>query len=253
MTHLVAVARVDRREALRRLQSLRPDPEIILAPEPPAHGLERLGLPAAVFRLREVERRFVPELRQSAVTPGTITPRAIRDKQEVRKKRVFPTAARARRRRRLSQPVASWGGRRSLSAARRSRVDSGRLHGRTFPGPYLPRRLLRRDESRRGGPGRVRPGADLLRRAPGSVLGKPRSHAAQPPGARHRDAVPLGDLLPHRGARGGRAGFQSRLEQSGRYCKPIATEIAAASTFYRAEEYHQRYFEKRGLSHYAKP
>jgi len=46
---------------------------------------------------------------------------------------------------------------------------------------------------------------------------------------------------------------KSRLEQSGRYCKPIATEIAAASTFYRAEEYHQRYFEKRGLSHYAKP
>jgi peptide-methionine (S)-S-oxide reductase len=33
---------------------------------------------------------------------------------------------------------------------------------------------------------------------------------------------------------------------SGRYSRPIATEIAPATTFWPAEEYHQRYLEKRG-------
>ncbi len=38
------------------------------------------------------------------------------------------------------------------------------------------------------------------------------------------------------------------LEKSGRYRSPIVTEIAPASAFYRAEEYHQQYFEKRGIT-----
>ncbi len=38
-------------------------------------------------------------------------------------------------------------------------------------------------------------------------------------------------------------------EKSGRYDKPIATEIVAATTYYRAEEYHQQYLEKRGQGH----
>lgn len=41
---------------------------------------------------------------------------------------------------------------------------------------------------------------------------------------------------------------KQKLEQSGRYRKPIATEITAAGEFYRAEEDHQRYLEKRGLA-----
>ena len=36
------------------------------------------------------------------------------------------------------------------------------------------------------------------------------------------------------------------LEESGRYKRPIVTEILPAMTFYRAEEYHQQYLEKRG-------
>jgi len=37
------------------------------------------------------------------------------------------------------------------------------------------------------------------------------------------------------------------LESSGRFRKPIATVIEPAQTFWRAEEYHQRYLEKKGL------
>lgn len=36
------------------------------------------------------------------------------------------------------------------------------------------------------------------------------------------------------------------LESSGRFPRPIATQIEPAPTFWRAEEYHQRYIEKHG-------
>jgi len=38
------------------------------------------------------------------------------------------------------------------------------------------------------------------------------------------------------------------LEASGKLRRPVATEITAAGTFWRAEEYHQRYLEKRGTA-----
>jgi peptide-methionine (S)-S-oxide reductase len=38
------------------------------------------------------------------------------------------------------------------------------------------------------------------------------------------------------------------LEASGKLRRPVATEITAAGPFWRAEEYHQRYLEKRGAA-----
>jgi peptide-methionine (S)-S-oxide reductase len=41
------------------------------------------------------------------------------------------------------------------------------------------------------------------------------------------------------------------VEKSGRFNRPIVTQIEAAPRLWRAEEYHQRYLEKRGQSHCA--
>jgi peptide-methionine (S)-S-oxide reductase len=42
---------------------------------------------------------------------------------------------------------------------------------------------------------------------------------------------------------------KERLESSGKYRKPIVTEIVPAAEYYMAEDYHQQYFEKQGISH----
>ncbi len=63
-------------------------------------------------------------------------------------------------------------------------------------------------------------------------------------GAQYRSAIFFHTSGQEAAARASRA----RLEGTGRHRNPIVTEITPASEFYRAEEYHQRYLEKRGLA-----
>lgn len=42
---------------------------------------------------------------------------------------------------------------------------------------------------------------------------------------------------------------KEQMQASGKFRRPIVTEITPASAFYRAEDYHQKYLAKRGLSH----
>ena len=42
--------------------------------------------------------------------------------------------------------------------------------------------------------------------------------------------------------------FIERLTAEKRFPRPIVTQVVPAETFWRAEEYHQRYLEKRGLA-----
>ena len=44
-----------------------------------------------------------------------------------------------------------------------------------------------------------------------------------------------------------RVAHASKENAQGRFRRPIVTEITPVSTFYRAEDYHQRYFEKQGI------
>src|SRR5439155_22450452 len=63
--------------------------------------------------------------------------------------------------------------------------------------------------------------------------------------AKYRSAIFFHDPAQQKAA----AASRERQETSGRYRRPIVTEITPLTTFWRAEDYHQRYLEKRGLAH----
>jgi len=63
-------------------------------------------------------------------------------------------------------------------------------------------------------------------------------------GTQYRSAIFFLSPEQERAARNSK----EQLEKSGRYRKPIVTQIVPAATFYEAEDYHQQYLEKRGLA-----
>ena len=62
-------------------------------------------------------------------------------------------------------------------------------------------------------------------------------------GSQYRSAIYYHDEAQREVATRSRAALQA----SERMERPVVTEICAASTFYRAEEYHQRYLERQGM------
>ena len=64
-------------------------------------------------------------------------------------------------------------------------------------------------------------------------------------GSQYRSAIFFHDAEQEASARASK----EELQKSGKYSKDIVTEITPASEFYEAEDYHQQYFEKRGVSH----
>ncbi|MFZ5834769.1 MAG: peptide-methionine (S)-S-oxide reductase MsrA [Pseudomonadota bacterium] len=63
-------------------------------------------------------------------------------------------------------------------------------------------------------------------------------------GTQYRSAVFYHDEAQRDAARA----MLKKLDASGRFRRPIVTEITPASTFWMAEDYHQQYLEKRGAS-----
>jgi peptide-methionine (S)-S-oxide reductase len=62
-------------------------------------------------------------------------------------------------------------------------------------------------------------------------------------GSQYRSAIFYHNEEQRRAAEGSK----QKLEQSGRFDRPIVTEIVAAATFYPAEEYHQDFYKKNPL------
>jgi len=62
-------------------------------------------------------------------------------------------------------------------------------------------------------------------------------------GSQYRSAIFYHDEAQQAAAEASKVRWQPKFK------KPIVTQIVPAQTFYRAEEYHQQYLEKRGLSH----
>ena len=64
-------------------------------------------------------------------------------------------------------------------------------------------------------------------------------------GSQYRSAIFYADAEQESAARASK----EALMRSGRHSREIVTEFTAASRFYPAEDYHQKYFEKRGVAH----
>ncbi|MBN1804106.1 MAG: peptide-methionine (S)-S-oxide reductase MsrA [Sedimentisphaerales bacterium] len=61
-------------------------------------------------------------------------------------------------------------------------------------------------------------------------------------GAQYRSAIFFHNQQQEQAAKESK----EKLEDSGKFDKPVVTQIAPAEKFYPAEEYHQKYFEKHG-------
>jgi peptide-methionine (S)-S-oxide reductase len=63
-------------------------------------------------------------------------------------------------------------------------------------------------------------------------------------GSQYRSVIFFHDAAQEAAAKA----MKAELDRTGRWPRKVVTQIVAAGDFYRAEEYHQRYFEKHGIA-----
>ena len=63
-------------------------------------------------------------------------------------------------------------------------------------------------------------------------------------GTQYRSIIFYSDELERKAAEESKR----RLDESGKLGRPVVTQIVPAAEFYRAEEYHQRYYERMGIA-----
>jgi len=81
-----------------------------------------------------------------------------------------------------------------------------------------------------------------------NLIAAAKSSALPPPEGIHiKTATELAEEQQKKAAEASKA----KLDKSGRFPRPIVTQIEPAPKFWRAEEYHQQYLAKRGQSHCA--
>ena len=204
-------------------------------------GMNRLG---KLMTMLEPEKTQMPA-RGRPAGPQRAGLRGARDARRAR--HAAGAAVPGRDRGRLLRARLLLGRRAALLGPRRRLHDGGRLPERDHAEPDLRGGLLGQDRPRRGGPGRLRPGArsptPTCSRSSSRSTTRPRGCARATTSAPSTARASTSTTTRRRRRRRWRGTPTTpSLRAAGH--EPITTEIEPAGPFYYAEDHHQQYLHK---------